>query len=51
MTLPEAVLNFLTENARQANVAQPKADDNLFKRRFCKFCVSEFWLSSAKTED
>jgi acyl carrier protein len=31
MSLPEAALAFLNENAKSAGVAQPKADDDLFK--------------------
>ncbi|MDQ3807107.1 MAG: phosphopantetheine-binding protein [Thermoproteota archaeon] len=31
MTMPKAVLDFLAKNARQANVAQPDAADDLFK--------------------
>lgn len=31
MTMPKAVLDFLAKNARQANVAQPEASDDLFK--------------------
>ncbi|MGB8509855.1 MAG: phosphopantetheine-binding protein [Pyrinomonadaceae bacterium] len=31
MTLPKVVLDFLANNAKQANVTQPDADDNLFK--------------------
>lgn len=30
MTLPKAVLNFLNNKAQEAQVAQPKADDDLF---------------------
>jgi len=31
MTLPKAVLDFIAKNAKQANAAQPEADDDLLK--------------------
>lgn len=31
MPLPKAVLDFLADHAKQANVPQPEVDDNLFE--------------------